>query len=132
MTLRTDVKSELAGLRDGSLASGEVQIDTPLHRVAVRQDSPHPKPLVLAEWLETHFPDRAEHVMSLVRQASGGSAYDSRYGVRQTGRGAYAGILSKRFANACRRHDLVRERYQKQLDCTRFEKPGEKQLGFGF
>ncbi|MEO1202226.1 MAG: hypothetical protein AAFX10_05940, partial [Pseudomonadota bacterium] len=59
-------------------------------------------------------------------------AYDSRFGVRQSGQGAYAGILSKRFRNACRRHKLIRERYQEKLDCSRFEKPGQKQLGFGF
>jgi len=93
---------------------------------------PHEVKDLFAEWLETHFPDRAEHVMSLVRQASGGREYDARFGVRQTGRGAYADILSKRFRNACRRHGLVRDRYQGRLDCTRFERPGQKQLGFGF
>ena len=30
------------------------------------------------EWLEANVPDRAKHVMSLVRQMRGGKDYDSR------------------------------------------------------
>ena len=62
---------------------------------------------LFTEWLATHFPDRAEHVLSLVRQASGGKQYDNRFGVRQTGRGPYADMLAKRFKAACKRHGLV-------------------------
>ena len=42
------------------------------------------------EWLRAHAPLKAEHVMSLMRQMHGGRAYDSRFGVRQRGRGQYA------------------------------------------
>ncbi len=118
--------SEMEAIVEASAKAGAIQA----HYIFLRL--PHEVKTLFGEWLATHFPDRAEHVMSLVRQASGGKAYDSRFGVRQTGRGAYAEILSKRFRNACRRHGLVRNRYQNQLDCTRFEKPGEQQLGFGF
>lgn len=84
---------------------------------------------LFVEWLEVHFPDRAQHVMSLVRQASGGRDYDNRFGLRQTGRGAYADMLGKRFRAACRRHDLAGERYQQHLDCSQFRPPGPQQLG---
>jgi hypothetical protein len=67
--------------------------------------------------------------MSLVRQASGGRDYDNRFGVRQKGRGAYADMLGKRFQAACRRHGLALDRYQHSLDCGRFVKPGQQQLG---
>ena len=87
---------------------------------------------LFVEWLETHFPDRAEHVMSLVRQASGGRDYDHRFGVRQRGRGPYADLLASRFRNACKRHGLERRRYQDALDCSLFERPGQQQLGLGF
>ncbi len=83
------------------------------------------------EWLKAHFPDRAEHVMSLVRQASGGRQYDSRFGVRQTGRGPYAEMLAGRFQAACKRYGLVNKRYQDSLNCERFEKPGCAQLALG-
>lgn len=93
---------------------------------------PHEVRDLFVEWLETHFPDRATHVMSLVRQASGGRDYDARFGVRQTGRGPYAELLSRRFQNACRRLGLHRDRYQQRLDCSRFRKPGQQQLGLDF
>ena len=90
---------------------------------------PHEVAGLFDEWLTTHFPDRATHVMSLVRQASGGRDYDNRFGVRQTGRGAYADMLGKRFRTAAKRCGLAPERYQQNLDCTRFIKPGQQQLG---
>lgn len=93
---------------------------------------PHEVRDLFSEWLETHFPDRARHVMSLVRQASGGKNYDSRFGVRQTGRGPYAELLGRRFATACRRAGLSGQRYHASLDCSRFDPPGRRQLGLDF
>jgi len=90
---------------------------------------PHEVKSLFAEWLEAHFPDRAEHVMSLVRQASGGRDYDNRFGVRQTGRGVYADMLGKRFRAACNRHGLAQDRYQQRLEYARFQPPGQQQLG---
>ncbi len=90
---------------------------------------PHEVKTLFSEWLAVHFPDRAEHVMSLVRQASGGRDYDNRYGVRQRGRGPYADMLGSRFRAACRRHALAGDRYQQKLNCRRFTPPGQQQLG---
>jgi DNA repair photolyase len=90
---------------------------------------PHEVAGLFAEWLESHFPDRADHVISLVRQASGGRDYDNRFGIRQTGRGPYADMLGKRFQAASRRNGLLDERYQQNLDCNQFIKPGLRQLG---
>ena len=90
---------------------------------------PHEVRDLFSEWLTTHFPDRADHVMSLVRQASGGRDYDNRFGVRQTGRGPYADMLGKRFQAACRRYGLVNEHYQQGLDTSQFQPPGQQQLG---
>lgn len=92
---------------------------------------PHEVRDLFSEWLAAHFPDRSKHVMSLVRQASGGRDYDARFGVRQTGRGPYAELLGKRFAAACRRAGLSEQRYHASLDCSRFDPPGQRQLGLG-
>lgn len=92
---------------------------------------PHEVRELFVEWLETHFPERAKHVMSLVRQASGGRDYDHRFGIRQTGRGAYADMLASRFQRACKQFGLNVDRYQHQLDCSRFRHPGRRQLGLG-
>ena len=93
---------------------------------------PHEVRNIFVEWLETHMPDRAEHVMSLVRQASGGKDYDNRFGIRQRGRGPYAEMISMRFKAACRKHGLAAGRYQNKLDCSQFRRPGNKQMALEF
>lgn len=75
------------------------------------------------DWLQTHLPDRAEHVMSTIRQMRGGRDYDSTFGKRQTGEGAYADLLAHRFALALKRYGYpTRDRYT-GLDCTKFVPP---------
>ena len=64
------------------------------------------------EWLATHYPDRAEHVMSLVRQMRGGKDYDSSFGTRMRGTGPLAELLRARFQIACRRLGLGTGRQQ--------------------
>ena len=90
---------------------------------------PHEVKPLFVEWLAAHFPDRAEHVMSLVKQASGGRHYDHRFGVRQRGRGPYADMLGARFRAACKRFGLDGNRYQLKLRCDQFRPPGQQQLG---
>jgi len=58
------------------------------------------------EWLNEHFPDRAAHVMSLIRQMRGGADYDSTFGTRMRGTGQYAALLRQRFKVAIRRFGL--------------------------
>lgn len=93
---------------------------------------PHEVRDIFVEWLETHMPDRAEHVMSLVRQAGGGRDYDSRFGTRQRGRGPYADMIAKRFKAACRKHGLEAGKYLQALDCSQFRRPGQEQMTLGF
>lgn len=63
---------------------------------------------LFVEWLEAHYPDRARHVMSLVRQSRGGKDYDSAWGQRMRGSGHFADLIETRFRLACRRHGLNR------------------------
>lgn len=90
---------------------------------------PHEVKAIFTEWLQLHFPDRAARVMGLVRDASGGRDYDNRFGIRQTGRGPYADMLGKRFRAACRRFGLETGFRETTLDCSRFDPPGQQQLG---
>ena len=64
------------------------------------------------EWLAAHYPDRAEHVMSVVRQMRGGKDYDSSFGTRMRGTGPLAELLRARFHVACRRLGLGTGRHQ--------------------
>jgi DNA repair photolyase len=78
---------------------------------------------LFAQWLQAHYPQRAEHVLSLVRQSRGGELYDSRFGARMRGEGAFAALLAQRFAVASKRLGLQgREGFE--LDCSRFCPPG--------
>jgi DNA repair photolyase len=58
------------------------------------------------EWLEAHFPERAAHVMSLIREMRGGRDNDPRFGFRMRGTGPYAELLRNRFRLACQRLGL--------------------------
>jgi DNA repair photolyase len=64
---------------------------------------PHEVKLLFREWLAEHYPDRAQHVMSLINQTRGGKDYDSRFGVRMRGTGPYADLLRTRFELAARK-----------------------------
>ena len=73
------------------------------------------------EWLRNHRPDRAERVLSLIRQMRGGALYQAEFGVRMRGEGPIAQLLSARFAAAVKRLGLNRIRYR--LDTQRFAVP---------
>jgi len=75
-------------------------------------------------WLDTHYPLRATHVMSIVRQIRGGHDYQSGFGIRMSGQGEFADLIRKRFALACKRLGLNAER-DLPLDTTRFRPPGQ-------
>ena len=64
---------------------------------------PHEVAALFREWLALHLPERAEHVMSLVRQMRGGRDNDARFGVRMKGEGVYAELIARRFKVAARR-----------------------------
>ncbi|HRM64174.1 MAG TPA: radical SAM protein, partial [Acidovorax temperans] len=81
------------------------------------------------EWLSVHYPQRAARVMARVQdlhdlsdaQRGAGKTYDSDFVTRMKGSGLWADLLRQRFAAACRRLGLNRER--EGLDLTQF-RPG--------
>lgn len=81
---------------------------------------PHELKEIWQEWLQLHYPDRAAHVMSLVRQMRGGRDYDSGFGSRMRGQGPFADLIAARFARAHRRLGYGR---LPELDCGRFVPP---------
>jgi len=81
---------------------------------------PHELKDVWREWLQLHYPERAAHVMSLVRQMRGGKDYDSGFGTRMRGEGPFAQLLEQRFRKAHARLGFGR---LPPLDSTRFVPP---------
>ncbi|KQY49275.1 PA0069 family radical SAM protein [Lysobacter sp. Root494] len=81
---------------------------------------PHELKQIWREWLELHYPDRAAHVMSLIRQMRGGKDYDSAFGKRMRGEGPFAQLMQQRFAKAHARIGFGR---LPPLDASRFTPP---------
>ncbi|MBI1174309.1 MAG: PA0069 family radical SAM protein [Sideroxydans sp.] len=73
------------------------------------------------DWLSTHYPLKAEHVMSRLREMREGRENDSAFGSRFSGKGQFADLLAQRFRMACERFDFRRE--DKSLDTSRFQAP---------
>ena len=71
---------------------------------------PHEVSDLFREWLAEHMPDRAAHVMSLIQSARGGRDNEPRFGLRMSGHGAWARLLSDRFRLAVRRLGLDSDR----------------------
>jgi DNA repair photolyase len=110
-----ELENVLTAAKDaGALSAGYVLLRLPLE---IKD--------LFREWLETNFPDRAKHVMSLVRQMRGGKDYDSTWHTRMRGTGPYAALIARRFHIAVKRTGLNRESHP--LVLNKFKRP--PQLG---
>jgi len=84
------------------------------------------------EWLAEHYPQRAGHVMSLIREMRGGRENDPRFGTRMRGTGPYALLIKNRFRLACQRLNLnTRGRYTLTTELFRPPTPAGSQLRLG-
>ena len=96
----------------GAKSSGYVLLRLPLEV----------RPLFI-EWLQRHFPQRANHVMSLIRQMRNGKDNDANFGSRMRGEGEFAKLLAQRFAKTCARLGINIERTA--LDLSQFSVPDQ-------
>ncbi len=74
------------------------------------------------DWLFTHYPLKANHVMSRLREMRAGKENDANFGSRFHGTGLFAQLLAQRFQLACER--LGFDWPQVALDTTQFIRPG--------
>ncbi len=61
---------------------------------------------VFKEFLEREYPDRAKHVMTIIKQMRGGKEYDAKWGERMRGSGPHAWQIGRRFEMATKRLGL--------------------------
>ncbi|CAG2132736.1 hypothetical protein LMG19282_00661 [Cupriavidus campinensis] len=73
------------------------------------------------EWLEAHFPDRAERVMNRVREMRGGKDYDADFASRMRGTGIWADLMRQRFYKTAERLGFRYNRFE--LDTSLFRPP---------
>jgi DNA repair photolyase len=71
---------------------------------------------LFAQWLETHYPDRAKRVMSLLRSMHRGQDYRSEWKVRGRGDGPYARLIADRFRRATERLGLNQVSFELRTD----------------
>ncbi len=83
-----------------------------------------PVDAIFLEWLEQHFPDRREKVLSRIRELRGGKLHDSRFGARMKGRGIWAEQLRDLF-HLSRKKVGLQHRGPK-LSAAAFQRPGEQ------
>jgi DNA repair photolyase len=93
------------------------------HAAYVLLRLPHELKEMVEDWLTTHFPDRAKHVLSLIRETRAGALSDARFHHRFAGQGVYADLLLRRFTRATRQWGLDEAR--EGLDCGRFAVPDD-------
>ena len=101
-----------AGAERGAKGAGYTLLRVPLEIKGLVED-----------WLATHAPNKAKHVMSLLRETHGGKPYVSEWGTRMRGSGPYAEMLRIRFERACHRLKLNERRGLWRLDTTLFRPP---------
>lgn len=92
------------------------------HTVLLRL--PHELSVLFTDWLHKHMPERATHVLSLIRQSRGGRLNDPDFHGRMAGSGPYAAMLHQRFERAARQFGLAAG--TASLECGQFAIPGAK------
>jgi len=105
-----------AAFAAGSREAGYVLLRLPLEVKAI-----------FSEWLAAARPDRAAHVLSLIRQTRDGKENDPTFGRRMTGTGPYAWTIGRRFELACSRLGINRDKTRLATDAFRRPpRPGEQ------
>lgn len=74
------------------------------------------------QWLQAHYPQRAERVMNRVRDMRGGKDYDADFANRMKGEGLWADLIRQRFGKACERMRLGQSN-ERPLRTDLFEPP---------
>ena len=62
---------------------------------------------LFAQWLDTHAPGKAAHVLNQLRESREGGLNDARFGRRMRGTGTHAALLAERFRLATKRLGLA-------------------------
>jgi DNA repair photolyase len=104
-----------AAARAGAVSAGRIVLRLP-HGVA---------PL-FTDWLERHFPDRAQKVLNRVRDMRGGRLYDAQFHTRMRGTGLFNQQIQDLFKLACQRAGIATK--APTLSAESFKRPEGPQL----
>lgn len=79
-------------------------------------------------WLQDHYPDRANKVISHIRQIRGGKLNDATFGKRMTGEGVLADQIAALFRTSAKKIGLADD--GPDLSTKRFRRPGDQMALF--
>lgn len=103
-------ESEIERILDAAAATGVSEAGYVILRLPLEVRD------IFLEFLEREYPDKAKHVMSLVRSMRGGKDYDAEWGTRMSGDGPHAWQIGRRFEIAARRLGLNGKRLKLRTD----------------
>jgi DNA repair photolyase len=110
--------SELESILEAAKQAGAVSASYILLRLPLEVSG------LFEQWLQEHFPLRAAHVMSIIRQSREGADYDPQFFKRMRGTGVFAELLATRFKRAVRALHLNEK--PTILACDRFRVPSNQ------
>ncbi|HTL58469.1 MAG TPA: PA0069 family radical SAM protein [Candidatus Limnocylindrales bacterium] len=87
---------------------------------------PHAVAPLFEQWLERHFPDKKDKVLSRLRSMRQGKLYESAFGKRMRGEGIFADQISRMFRVARRKAGLPED--APELSTAAFRRPEQAQL----
>jgi DNA repair photolyase len=87
---------------------------------------PHEVAPLFRDWLDAHYPDRADKVMHIIQSLRGGRDNDPQFGSRMRGTGVWADLIATRFSIACRKLGLNKQIIS--LSSALFTPPSDRQL----
>ena len=94
------------------------------HAAFVLLRLPHELKEMFEDWLVQHVPERARHVLALVRETRQGRLNDPSFHGRMRGTGPYAELIAARFSRAAKQFGLAGP--AAPLDCGQFVRPGSE------
>lgn len=103
-------ESEIERILDAAASAGATEAGYVILRLPLEVRD------IFVEFLEREYPDKAKHVMSLVRSMRGGKDYDAEWGARMAGDGPHAWQIGRRFEIAAKRLGLNKERLKLRTD----------------
>lgn len=108
--------AELEHILEHAAQAGATSAGTTLLRL------PHELGDLFTDWLHQYLPERAAHVLNLIRQTREGALNHTDFHQRFQGTGVYAAMLMQRFQKATSRLNL--NAADMSLDLSHFEVPG--------
>ena len=115
--------SELERILDACQRAGARSASTILVRLPREVES------LFTEWLDSHYPDRKEKVLALLREARDGRLNDPAFGSRMIGSGPYAQLIQQRFRKAASRLGLATRPRRLSFEHFRPPRGDRRQLG---